>query len=206
MGAAPGRSDESHQDPDGDGRPPEAARLRDKVQADPAKDKHEQERIVGSVARGPQSRKGPGSSPSEGEALGVGRRGRGSRRGQWSWAERVHASQWGQPGGRTLGRHCSWVPSSGRSLPWQGNVPTGCTGDRLHSPCTKPSFIGTPRSWHPFLNPPSPPQALPPLGLAGQEAAVGKHPAREASLAAPGPSRHPPTELSSGSLPATLLG
>lgn len=144
MGAAPGRSDESHQDPDGDGRPPEAARLRDKVQADPAKDKHEQERIVGSVARGPQSRKGPGSSPSEGEALGVGRRGRGSRRGQWSWAERVHASQWGQPGGRTVGRHCSWVPSSGRSLPWQGNVPTGCTGDRLHSPCTKPFHRHTP--------------------------------------------------------------
>ena len=54
------------------------------------------------------------------------------------------------------------------------------------------SFIGTPRSWHPFLNPPSLPQALPPPGLAGKEAAVGKHPARGASLAAQGPAvTHP---------------
>lgn len=67
------------------------------------------------------------------------------------------------------------------------------------------SFIGTPHSWHPFLNPPSPLQALPAPGLAGQEVAVGKYPARGTSLAAQGPS-HPPTELSSRSLPATLWG
>nr|XP_035931949.1 uncharacterized protein LOC118525342 [Halichoerus grypus] len=43
-------------------------------------------------------------------------------------------------------------------------------------------------------------------GLAGQEEAVGKHQARGASLAAPGPSHHPPTKRSGCSLPETLLG
>lgn len=64
------------------------------------------------------------------------------------------------------------------------------------------SFIGTPRSWHPFLNPPSLPQALPPPGLAGKEAAVGKHPARGASLAAQGPAvTHPLNSPAAASQP-----
>lgn len=50
-----------------------------------------------------------------------------------------------------------------------------------------------PSSWHP--------SARPPPGLAGQVVAMGKHPARGVSLAAPGPSHHRPFSLRPKDLP-----
>lgn len=53
---------------------------------------------------------------------------------------------------------------------------------------------GHPCSWHPF--------AWPAPGLAGQAVAMGKHPARGLSLAAPGPSRHRPFSLGLKTFPS----